>query len=272
MDTTYVLGHKDREIQRLVLHAEILVPIPTRLFHSAGIKPGIKILNLGCGAVDISLLAAKLTGPDATVTAIDSSEKAILFARERACQAGVKNIDFRITSLAEYEEEVNFDFAIGRYVLMFQADPVCFITKTAQLYLPGGVLAFDEIYPSGKPLNSSEMHLITQISEMLKNFFENKLTYADIPVWIGPLFSKAQLPAPDIFCELPVYYSQYKKIGFYLAETFCSFLADIAELSTKEVNMIPPEKMSDFLIKEREKYNPQVELWRQTCAWTRMPA
>jgi cyclopropane fatty-acyl-phospholipid synthase-like methyltransferase len=46
----YILGHSERQIRRLIHQAALLRPITERLPRSAGIRPGMRVLDLGCGA------------------------------------------------------------------------------------------------------------------------------------------------------------------------------------------------------------------------------
>ena len=58
----YILGHSREEIRRLMLQATILRPFTERLLRNAEIGPGMRVLDLGCGAGDVSMLAAELVG------------------------------------------------------------------------------------------------------------------------------------------------------------------------------------------------------------------
>ena len=49
----YVLGHSQREIQRLISQATMLRPVTERLLRSLKIGPGMRVLDLGCGAGDV---------------------------------------------------------------------------------------------------------------------------------------------------------------------------------------------------------------------------
>jgi 2-polyprenyl-3-methyl-5-hydroxy-6-metoxy-1,4-benzoquinol methylase len=51
----YVLGHSEREIRRLQNQANILRPITKRLLRNSGICEGMRVLDVGCGAGDVSL-------------------------------------------------------------------------------------------------------------------------------------------------------------------------------------------------------------------------
>jgi len=85
--TTYALGHAAAEIQRLANQAAMLRPITERLLRSAGINAGVRVLDSGCGAGDVSMLAAELVGPGGSVVGIDRSQEVLKVARERAQEA-----------------------------------------------------------------------------------------------------------------------------------------------------------------------------------------
>ena len=78
----------------------------------------MRILDVGCGAGDVALLAAELVGESGAVVGIDRSEAAILAARARTATA--KNVHFLVTSLDDTFDAASFDVVIGRNVLIFQ--------------------------------------------------------------------------------------------------------------------------------------------------------
>ena len=59
----YVLGHSDRELERLRLQAQLIDPITRQFLIEAGISPGMRVLDVGSGAGDVAFLAADLVGP-----------------------------------------------------------------------------------------------------------------------------------------------------------------------------------------------------------------
>jgi ubiquinone/menaquinone biosynthesis C-methylase UbiE len=60
----------------------------------AGIRPGMRVLDLGCGAGDVAFLAADLVGTDGSVVGVDHSAEALARARLRAEQHGLKQVQF----------------------------------------------------------------------------------------------------------------------------------------------------------------------------------
>jgi Protein-L-isoaspartate(D-aspartate) O-methyltransferase (PCMT) len=59
---SYLLGSTDAEHQRLIRQAAMLDPITERFLRDAGVGPGQRVLDLGSGLGDVSMLAARLVG------------------------------------------------------------------------------------------------------------------------------------------------------------------------------------------------------------------
>jgi ubiquinone/menaquinone biosynthesis C-methylase UbiE len=144
--TTYALGHSSAEIQRLKNQGAMLRPITERLLRSAGIEAGMRVLDLGCGAGDVSMIAAELVGPAGFVVGIDRNQEVLDVARKRAQEAGLQQISYVRASIEEFSVVYDpFDLVIGRYILTHQPEPVTLLRKAARLVRPGGALAFHEV-------------------------------------------------------------------------------------------------------------------------------
>src|SRR3954469_20773985 len=94
----YVLGHADFEMERLQFQADVIEPITRRLIRECGIKPGMHVLDIGCGMGDVSMLLAEAVGDTGSVVAFDREARAIDVARARALAAGFRWIEFVVTS------------------------------------------------------------------------------------------------------------------------------------------------------------------------------
>src|SRR5258708_16152813 len=108
-----------------------------RLLQGLGVSTGMRILDVGCGAGDVALLAAELVGESGTVVGIDRSEADIIAARARAATA--KNVHFLVTSPDDTLDAASFDIVIGRYVLIFQGDVASFLLASARLANPRAI-------------------------------------------------------------------------------------------------------------------------------------
>ncbi len=65
------------------------------MFDKAGLKPGDRVLDVGCGPGSLTLQAKERAGQAGQVVGIDASPEMIEVAREKAQRAGVQ-IDFRL--------------------------------------------------------------------------------------------------------------------------------------------------------------------------------
>jgi len=140
----YVLGHSDRELERLDRQAQLINPITRQFLIEAGIAPGMRVLDVGSGAGDVDLLAAKLVGTTGQVVGVDRSATALAMARARAESQSLTNVTFTESELSAMAFDRPFDAAIGRYVLCFQSDPVPLLRLIAKLVRPGGIILFHE--------------------------------------------------------------------------------------------------------------------------------
>lgn len=140
---TYVLGHDPEELARLERQAAIYGAATRQLFEAAGIGPGQRVLDLGCGAGDVSLLAGELVGPAGAVIGVDRAAAAIATARRRAEARGLAHVHFVEGELEALTLEPA-DAVVGRFVLMHQPDPARALAHAATCVRRGGVVAMME--------------------------------------------------------------------------------------------------------------------------------
>jgi ubiquinone/menaquinone biosynthesis C-methylase UbiE len=108
-ETTYALGHSSAEIQRLTNQGAMLQPITERLLRNAGIDAGMRVLDLGCGAGDVTMLAAELVGSAGSVVGIDRSQEVLNVAKARARETGLRQISFVQSSIEAFSAREPFD-------------------------------------------------------------------------------------------------------------------------------------------------------------------
>jgi ubiquinone/menaquinone biosynthesis C-methylase UbiE len=100
MVDSYVLGRTSAEARRLQLQGSVLAPHSAHLLRLDGIASGMRILDVGCGAGDVSVLLAGLVGPDGAVVGVDMDPAVLELARERTAASGLGNVSFVEANLA----------------------------------------------------------------------------------------------------------------------------------------------------------------------------
>jgi ubiquinone/menaquinone biosynthesis C-methylase UbiE len=197
----YALGHSERELERLIAQGQRYEPFTAHLFREAGITPGMRVLDVGCGAGDVSFLAARMVGPTGQVIGVDRAPAAVAMARRRALALGVSNTRFvegdaSALTFSEPCEEL-FDAAVGRLVLEFSGDPVALLRSVAAHVRPGGVIAFQEVDWSGDRASSP----VPTFSRCLR-WGVDALQRSGADPYIGlklfTLFTAAGLPPPAL--------------------------------------------------------------------------
>ena len=145
----YVLGHSDKELSRLIHQARFFGDLTEHVFRLAGLEPGMRVLDVGCGAGDVSFLAAGMVGPQGEVIGVDKSSEAVALASQRASAAGLTNVRFMTQDLFELTLDEPADALIGRLVLMYFADPAVILRRLTRFLKPGGLIVFHELDTSG---------------------------------------------------------------------------------------------------------------------------
>src|SRR5687768_7135143 len=107
--SAYVLGHSDAELTRLIAQSHYYGELTEDIFRRAGIVEGMRVLDAGCGAGDVSFLVRAMIGPGGHVLGVDKSESAVAAARARASQAGLHNVEFQVADLERFEASETFD-------------------------------------------------------------------------------------------------------------------------------------------------------------------
>ena len=144
-DPTYALGRSDDEHARLTEQAKFLRPLTERFFRKAGIAPGMKVLDVGCGVGDVAFLLAELVGRDGKVVGVDMDGTALEKARKRAEQLTLTNIEFVQGDIRTTALPGPFDAAVGRLVLLYCADPAATLARIATQVRSNGIVAFQEM-------------------------------------------------------------------------------------------------------------------------------
>jgi SAM-dependent methyltransferase len=194
----YVLGRSEIESQRLVKQAHFLRPSTEHVFRKAGITEGMRVLDLGCGAGDVSFLAAELVGPTGSVVGIDVDPVVLAFARERATASGFTSVRFEEQAIDRFATEQQFDAVVGRFVLIYQADPVVTLRFVSSLVRTGGLIVVQEPDFRVGITTAPPVVLWQQVHHWIAETFRRGGVHYDIGGRLYHVFRRAGLPGPTV--------------------------------------------------------------------------
>jgi SAM-dependent methyltransferase len=141
----YTFGHSQAETERLKNQADDVNTFTRHMLEDAGLTAGMKVLDVGSGAGDVALLAARMVGPLGTVVGVDVNPDILASARQRAALAGLDNVSFVTGDVDTLALDTDFDAVIGRLVLSYVPDMVPVLRRLSAHVKPGGIVAFQEV-------------------------------------------------------------------------------------------------------------------------------
>ena len=119
----------DRSFSRMTPH----------LLAAIGEEPGRSIVDIGCGAGELSLALARAR-PDAVVTGVDVSADLVTAASARA--AGLDNVRFAVADASAWQPEQAPDLYVSRHGVMFFPEPPAAFAHLAAVAAPGARIVF----------------------------------------------------------------------------------------------------------------------------------
>jgi SAM-dependent methyltransferase len=197
---SYVLGHTERELERLATQARLIDPITRRFLISAGIDKGMRVLDIGSGAGDVAMLLADLVGADGEVVGTDLAQTAIEAAERRIKNRGLGNVTFLHGDPASMKFDVPFDAVVGRYVLQFIPDPSATLARLAGHLWPGGIVAFHEL-DWGGARSSPPVPTYDRVCDWVTRAIEGGGAQVRLGTKLGAAFRKAGLREPYLRLE-----------------------------------------------------------------------
>jgi SAM-dependent methyltransferase len=126
----------------------LLAGFSDALLDAADLRPGERVLDIGCGNGATTIEAARRVRPGGTALGVDLSPPMLELAGKRAEAAGADNVEFRrADAQVHFFDEGGFDALISRNGLMFFDDPNAAFANLARALHPGARVVF--IAPQG---------------------------------------------------------------------------------------------------------------------------
>jgi ubiquinone/menaquinone biosynthesis C-methylase UbiE len=271
--TNYVLGHSLHEQERLMLQGRILRQYTEKYFRAAGLGPGMRVLDVGCGIGDVALLVADIVGPSGQVTCIDRDPEAIARAQHRVIHCGCSSwVNFQQSSLQDLVVEEKFDALVGRYILLYQSDPAAVLRRLCGFLQTGGIVAFHEVDFSESRPSSPCCPVFDQVYRALGAAFLGMGVDPGYGRGVGHTFLQAGLPFPTIACDVVIGGGRGSYMYPWLANTIISVAPRLEQLGIA----LPPgvtadDKLAVLLEEEVGSKGSQILGPTQYGAWCRIP-
>lgn len=119
----------------------LLAPLGMAAMDRLALRPGQRVLDVGCGCGDTTLALAQRVGEAGTVLGVDVSTPMLARARERARR--MPNVGFVQADAQTHRfEPGSFEAIFSRFGVMFFADPTASFANLRTALRAGGELAF----------------------------------------------------------------------------------------------------------------------------------
>ncbi len=271
LSRSYVLGHSEKELQRLVAQGRFFGELTASVLQAAGIGAGMRVLDIGCGVGDVSFLAASLVGPSGEVIGVDRSAEAIARATHRATEAGLTNVRFLTQDVADLSLDAPVDALVGRLVLMYFADPAVMLRRLLAWVKPGGIVAVQELDMDGVR-SDPNCPLFETAAQRIRETFSRAGYDPRTGLKLWRIFREAGLPAPRMILGARVEAAPDSLIYEQVAEVTRSLQPLTERLGVATAADIGIETLADRIREEAEALGATLVSPSLIGAWTRNAA
>lgn len=134
------------ELARLKLQATVAIELERAAWRAAGLKPGLRVLDLGCGPGFTSCELARAVGPEGQVTGLDASPALIAAAEQAKASEQTANVSFVQGDVYALDLPADgFDFVHARFLFQHLKDPAQALRNVRRVLKPGGALCILDI-------------------------------------------------------------------------------------------------------------------------------
>ena len=267
----YTPGRSDEETQRLIEQSRLFEPITGRFLKSAGIRSGMRVLDIGSGAGDVALAVRDLVGPDGEVVGVDMNPDILETARDRVEEAGHKNVTYHAGDIQTLDLGDDFDALVGRLVLMYLPDPVAVLKRLIPRLRSGGIVMFQEIdFTITQAYKHPDTPLMGQLGDWIVEVFERSGANATMGLELYRVFTEAGLPEPTLDAGLLVGAASDWPGYSYVADSFRSVVPllehyGIATAEEVDVDTIPQRVRAEIEASKRPVVvPPHFAAWART--------
>ncbi len=190
----YALEISDGEISRYRMMASRAQASEAELWGEAGIGPGARIADVGCGPAAALALMAQVAGPTGWVSGVDGEDNALARARALLADSGVENADVRLGRADDTGlEQDSYDTVVLRHVLAHNGgSEQRIVNHLATLVRPGGFVYLVDVDISAMRMHPRSADLV-DLTEKYVAFHAARGNDPQVGLRLGELASGAGL-------------------------------------------------------------------------------
>jgi SAM-dependent methyltransferase len=142
----YVLGGTETELSRLRAQASEYEAEARWLLDTTSLRPGSRVVDVGCGPIGILALLAEKVGTEGEVVGLEREPRFAALARHEIGRLGLSNVRVvEADALASGLDKGSFDLVHERLVLVNVPERQRFLQEMLSLAAPGGSIALEDI-------------------------------------------------------------------------------------------------------------------------------
>jgi ubiquinone/menaquinone biosynthesis C-methylase UbiE len=271
----YVLGHSAEEQKRLIQQSSIIRPLTERILQAAGLEPGMRVLDVGCGTGEVTTLVSEVQGGTGHVVGLDRADAVLETARGRAATLGVSNVEFVQGDLMTISLDAlgnqPFDAVVGRMVLMYLPDPAAAVRHLMRLVRPGGLVSFIELTIT-TPLPWPPWPLFGWVVNLVQGGFQHARVPTDMGLRMPDALTAAGVTGMQLRSEALLMRADEPAQYRWLAESVRTLLPVIERAGLATAAEIQIDTLADRLIAEGREVGGAAFAPIFTGAWGRTPA
>jgi len=197
-DDGYILARTEAEYARLRHQARLWEDATRRVLAGAGLAPGMRCLDAGCGPGEVMRLMGRVVGPEGQVTGCDIDarlgERTLADLRR---DEGAR-FDFVAADIVAGDavRGAPFDLVFARHLLLHMVDPVGAVRALARLVRPGGTLELMD-YDMSRMACRPEEPSMTRAFAIIAGCYTRSGKRADCGLCLAEYLRDAGLPVPE---------------------------------------------------------------------------
>jgi len=180
-DPFFFIGFLDESRARSL---EFAKKNPEIAFAHLSLKPGLNVLDCGCGTGDMLALISKITAPGEAV-GIDLSQLMIQEAKKRAKTDTSGNLRFEVMDVQSLNfPDSSFDRVLSTQLLIHVPDPRNAMHELCRVINKQGWIAISDMDWDSLLIGSSHKDLSRQFTKLFSDGIRNSLVVRDYAGWL----------------------------------------------------------------------------------------